>query len=66
MALGEKIKAKPQQRLRQHAGGDVFDCPVIKRPPGSFNTHGKNIDRKCLHCVVDGMWIHDSAHLGIF
>lgn len=41
MAPGEKIKGKSQQRLRQHAGGDVFDCPVIKRPPGSFNTYGK-------------------------
>lgn len=58
MALGEKIKAKSQQRLQQHAGGDVFDCPVIKRPPGSFNTYGKNIDWKCLQLCCS--WNVDS------
>lgn len=44
MALGEKIKAKLQHQLPPRAGGDVFDCLVIKHQSGSFNIYGNHID----------------------
>lgn len=49
MAVGEKIKVISQQRPQRCTGGDVFDCLVIKLPPGSFNMYGNHIDPKCLH-----------------